>query len=110
MVRQTKWRLAVLYVAIMVSSALLGFSVQAQSLASGKANTAVAVMLNTTGTYAAKAEVADERRVEVLLLQAQQRHEACSADVKDLMDQAYYLIFPGVEIPLGGDVAMLVVK
>ena len=55
-------------------------------------------------------EARDEPRVEVLLLQSQRKHNACTAEVQGLMDQAYHLIFPGVEIPLGGDVVMLVVK
>ncbi len=110
MAKQLKWQLAVLCAAIMVPSALLGLPAQAQSSAAGTANITVAVMLTTESVRTVKAKIADEPRIEILLLQAQQRHEACAAEVTGLMDQAYELMFRGVEIPLGGDEAMLVVK
>ena len=110
MAKQLKRRLAILSAAVLMQSTLVGLSAQAQSSANSEPNTVVAVMLNTESVRAAKVEVADEPRVEVLLLRAQLKQEVCTADVKRLMEQAYDLIFRGAEIPLGGDEAILLAK
>ena len=111
MAKQLKRRLAILSAAVLMQSTLVGLSAQAQSSANSEPpNTVVAVMLNTESVRAAKVEVADEPRVEVLLLRAQLKREVCTADVKRLMEQAYDLIFHGAEIPLGGGEAILLAK
>lgn len=110
MVRQQTLRSAILGAAVLIQATMIGFPVAAQTATDGKRNAVVAVMVNTEARQAAEVAVADEPRVEVLLLQAQERQAACSADVARLMNDAYDLLFRGVEIPVGGDEAVLLAK
>jgi len=110
MTKKYRWQLVTLCGALLAQTALAGLSAHAETRRSKTADMVVAVSLTADSKAMSAVEARDEPRVEVLLLQAQRKHNACTAEVQDLMDQAYDLIFRGVEVPLGGDEAMIVVK
>lgn len=110
MTRHLKRRSAILGAGLLILANAIQLPATAQTAAADEGRTVVAVMLNTEARQVTEVTVADEPRVEVLLLQAQKKQASCSADVVRLMDDAYDLLFRGVEIPLGGDEAILLAK